>query len=49
MVNINCTSNCIYQKDGKCTLNTLNNSSINTNNINTNSKCIYFQNSNKSM
>lgn len=49
MVNINCTSNCIYQQDGKCTLNTLNKTYINTSNINTNSKCIYFKDSNKNM
>ena len=24
-MNINCTDKCFYQKDGKCTLNTLNN------------------------
>lgn len=47
MVNINCTSNCIYQQDGKCTLNNLNKPCQNTNNLNLESKCIYFENSSK--
>ncbi|MBR6504303.1 MAG: hydroxymyristoyl-ACP dehydratase [Clostridia bacterium] len=41
MTNINCSSNCIYQKDGKCTLEYI------TNNIaKSNSDCAYFLNKN---
>ncbi len=37
MTNINCTSNCIYQKDGKCNLNIVTAASVTANN-----SCIYF-------
>lgn len=50
MVNINCSSNCKYQIDGKCTLSTI---SINNDNLisNNNNKidCAYFINSDKKL
>ena len=37
MTNINCSQNCIYQKDGKCSYNIITMSSIYPN-----SDCAYF-------
>lgn len=37
MTNINCTSNCIYQKDGKCQLDNVTTVSSTLNN-----SCVYF-------
>ncbi|MDK2799472.1 MAG: hypothetical protein PWP27_999 [Clostridiales bacterium] len=37
MTNINCTSNCVYQKDGKCHLDSV---TIVSNTIN--NSCVYF-------
>ncbi|MBE5806509.1 MAG: hydroxymyristoyl-ACP dehydratase [Clostridiales bacterium] len=39
MTNINCSSNCIFQKDGKCHLQNTNNQSIN----NSSTQCSYFK------
>ncbi len=53
MVNINCTSNCIHQIDGKCTLsnicptNNLKDGINNYSNITIN-KCIYYSTPNMS-
>ncbi len=37
MTNINCSSSCLYQKDGKCTLE-----DISIKNITPSTDCIYF-------
>lgn len=39
MTNINCSSSCLYQKEGKCTLD-----SISIKSITPTSDCIYFKN-----
>lgn len=39
MTTINCTENCIYQKDGHCTYELISNSSISNC-----STCVYFKN-----
>lgn len=39
MTNINCSSSCLYQKEGKCTLD-----NISIKNITPTSDCIYFTN-----
>lgn len=42
MVNINCSSNCMYQIDGKCTLSSICNNNICNLNKNENIDCAYF-------
>ena len=42
MTNINCSSDCIYQKDGKCTFD-----SIISKRLTTNSNCAYYSTENK--
>lgn len=37
MTNINCTSNCLYQKDGKCELD-----NVTIISVTSNDSCIYF-------
>lgn len=37
MTNINCSSSCLYQKDGKCTLD-----NINMKGITPTKDCVYF-------
>lgn len=37
MTNINCTENCVYQKDGKCTLD-----KVIPKTATPNSNCVYF-------
>lgn len=39
LTNINCSSRCIYQKDGKCNLEKVSAATLQTSNEN----CIYFQ------
>lgn len=39
MTNINCSSSCLYQKDGKCTLE-----NISVKSITPTDDCIYFKN-----
>ncbi|MBO4292837.1 MAG: hydroxymyristoyl-ACP dehydratase [Clostridia bacterium] len=41
MTNINCSSNCFYQKDGKCQY-----SQISVSSLCTNSKCAYYKQKN---
>lgn len=38
MTNINCDSSCLYQKDGKCTLE-----NVSVKNITPTSDCVYFK------
>ncbi len=38
MTNINCSSKCVYQKDGKCTLENISNNSITPV-----KDCVYFK------
>jgi hypothetical protein len=40
---INCISNCIYQKDGTCTLNDIRNMNINFENRSNDNQCIYMK------
>jgi len=42
LTNINCSNNCIYQKDGKCQY-----SSITLSKFSSNSNCAYFVENNK--
>ncbi len=37
MTNINCTNDCVYQKDGKCALD-----SVNAANLTFHTECIYY-------
>ena len=43
LTNINCSSNCIYQKDGKCSYEF-----VSTTNLSSNSFCAYYVENNKS-
>ncbi len=49
MVNINCSSNCIYQIDGKCTLSSICNNNLYNSNKTQNIDCAYFTNTNNNL